>query len=187
MSKGQLPSFTGMGNQALLLVINAVLTLAFMDQLYHHDLPCPLCILQRVGFTLIGLIILLNIRVGAQASHYGFGILFAVIGLTVSLRQVLFHVAPTDLGFGDTLFNIHLYTWAFVGFVSLIISMAVLLIIPDGGTRSRSWFAQLLSVWFVLLLIANLISTLLQCGLGPCADNLVQYEGLMQLRNWISK
>ncbi len=187
MSKVQLPSLTGFGNQALLLVINAVLSLAFIDQLYNHDLPCPLCILQRVGFTLIGLMILLNLRAGAQPAHYGFGILFAVLGLSVSLRQVLLHVAPPDLGYGDTFFHIHFYTWAFVGFVSLIISMAILLILPDGGTRSRHWIAQFLSIWFVLLLLANLISTLLECGLGPCADNPVSYQGIELLRQWLAK
>ena len=185
MSKLQLLTPSGLGNLVLLLIINLVLTLAFVDQLYNHDLPCPLCILQRVSFTLIGLIILLNIRAGARPAHYGFGILFAVLGLAVSLRQVLLHVAPGDLGYGDTFFHIHFYTWAFVGFTSLIISMSLLLIIPDRGTRSRHWFAQILSGWFVLLLIGNLISTLLECGIGPCADNPVRYEGFDFLRRWI--
>lgn len=187
MSKVLLPSLTGLGNQVLLLVVNTVLTLAFIDQFYNHDLPCPLCILQRVGFTLIGLMLLLNLRSGAQPAHYGYGILFAVLGLSVSLRQVLLHVAPTDLGYGDTFFHIHFYTWAFIGFVSLIISMAILLILPDGGTRSRHWFAQFLSIWFVLLLLANLISTLLECGIGPCADNPVGYQGIELLRQWLAK
>jgi disulfide bond formation protein DsbB len=187
MSKVLLPSLTGLGNQVLLLVVNTVLTLAFIDQFYNHDLPCPLCILQRVGFTLIGLMLLLNLRSGAQPAHYGYGILFAVLGLSVSLRQVLLHVAPTDLGYGDTFFHIHFYTWAFIGFVSLIISMAILLILPDGGTRSRHWFAQFLSIWFVLLLLANLISTLLECGIGPCADNPVSYQGIELLRQWLAK
>jgi len=185
MNKLQLPSLSGLGNLVLLLIINLVLTLAFVDQFYNHDLPCPLCILQRVGFTLVGIIILLNIRVGAHPAHYGFGILFAVLGLAVSLRQVLLHVAPTDLGYGDTFFHIHFYTWAFVGFTSLIISMAILLIIPDGGTRSRHWLAQTLAGWFVVLLIGNLLSTLLQCGIGPCADNPIRYDGFDLLRRWI--
>jgi len=187
MSKLALPSLSGIGNITLLLVINLVLTLAFMDQFYNHDLPCPLCILQRMGFTLIGLMFLLNIRSGAHPAHYGFAILFCVLGLSVSLRQVLLHVAPGDLGYGDTFFRIHFYSWAFVGFVSLLVSIAVLLIIPDQGTRSRHWFAQFVCIWFVLLLIGNLISTLSVCGLGACADNPQSYQGIDQLRQWLLK
>lgn len=187
MSKLTLPSLTGLGNISLLFIINLVLSLAFLDQLFNHDLPCPLCILQRMGFILIGLMFLLNIRSGAQPAHYGFAILFAILGLSVSLRQVLLHVAPDDLGFGDTFFRIHFYTWAFVGFISLLISIGILLIIPDRGTRSRHWFTQFVCLWFMILLVGNLISTLSICGLGPCADNPLQYEGIVQLRHWLAK
>ena len=152
MSKLTLPSLSGLGNIVLLLIINLVLTLAFLDQFINHDLPCPLCILQRMGFTLIGLMFLLNIRSGAQPAHYGFAILFTILGLSVSLRQVLLHV-----------------------------------IIPDRGTRSRHWFAQFVCIWFILLLIGNLLSTLSICGLGACADNPLRYEGIEQVRQWLTK
>lgn len=187
MSKFGWPSLSGLGNLLLLLVINLVLTLAFLDQFINHDLPCPLCILQRMGFILIGLIFLLNIRSGAQPAHYGWAILFAILGLSVSLRQVLLHVAPDDLGYGDTFFHLHFYTWAFVGFTGLLISIAILLIIPDRGTRSRHWIAQVISLWFILLVIGNVISTLAICGLGACADNPLRYEGIDQLRNWLTQ
>jgi hypothetical protein len=140
-----------------------------------------------MGFTLIGLMFLLNIRSGSQPGHYGFAILFAILGLSVSLRQVLLHVAPSDLGYGDTFFHLHFYTWAFVGFVSLMISIAILLIIPDRGTRSRHWLAQFVCVWFILLLVGNLLSTLSICGLGACADNPMNYAGIEQLRQWLAK
>jgi hypothetical protein len=109
------------------------------------------------------------------------------LGLSVSLRQVLLHVAPSDLGYGDTFFHLHFYTWAFVGFVSLMISIAILLIIPDRGTRSRHWLAQFVCVWFILLLVGNLLSTLSICGLGACADNPLNYAGIEQLRQWLAK
>ena len=186
MSQFTLPSLSGLGNLLILFIINLVLTLAFLDQFYNHDLPCPLCILQRVGFTLIGLMYLLNIRAGAQPAHYGFAVLFAVLGLSVSLRQVLLHVAPDDLGYGDTFFHLHFYTWAFVGFLGLMMSTAILLIIPEWGTRSRHWLAQLMCIWFMLLLVGNLLSTLAICGIGACADNPLHYDGIRQLRQWLS-
>jgi len=33
-----------------LIAIDTVLALAFIDQLWFRDLPCPLCILQRAAF-----------------------------------------------------------------------------------------------------------------------------------------
>ena len=48
--------------------------------------------------------------------------------------------------------------------------------------RSRSWFSNFLVVIFILLVFANLISTLAECGLGPCADNPVNYDGWTLLR-----
>jgi hypothetical protein len=63
--------------------------------------------------------LILNIRFGAHGAHYGWGILGAVAGMAVSLRQILLHVMPGDTGFGNTFLELHFYTWAFVGFFFL--------------------------------------------------------------------
>jgi hypothetical protein len=48
--------------------------------------------------------------------------------------------------------------------------------------RSRSLLANTLIILFIVLVFANLASTLLECGIGPCADDPVQYEGWIWLR-----
>ena len=50
-----------------LIAVDTVLALAFIDQLWFRDLPCPLCILQRAGFTAAGFGLALNLLFGPQA------------------------------------------------------------------------------------------------------------------------
>ena len=54
-------SFAGLGNLLALLAVNGSLSYAFFDQLYFGELPCPLCLLQRVAYVLIGIALVLNI------------------------------------------------------------------------------------------------------------------------------
>ena len=57
--------------------------------------------------------------------------------------------------------------------------------LPNREVRNHSWFAKALVIWFIFLVLANLISTLLECGIGPCADDPMRYEGWMWLRQRI--
>ena len=70
MSKHSLPSLAALGNQLALLAVVGMLSYAFVDQLYFGELPCPLCLMQRVGFVIIGFALVLNIRCGAYSAHY---------------------------------------------------------------------------------------------------------------------
>jgi hypothetical protein len=131
---------------------------------------------------IIGFALVLNIRCGAYSAHYGWGISGGLVGMTVSLRQILLHVLPGDKGFGTTFLELHFYTWAFVGYIGLIAGLAILLMLPNREVRSRSLLANTLVILFIILVFANLASTLLQCDLGPCADDPVKYEGWLWLR-----
>lgn len=44
-----------------LWALEAVLIYALYDQLFTHDLPCPLCLLQRVGFAACMIALLLSV------------------------------------------------------------------------------------------------------------------------------
>jgi len=182
VSKSSLPSLSSLGNQLVLAAIIGMLSYAFFDQLYFGELPCPLCLMQRIGFVIIGFVLVLNIRCGAHITHYGWGIIGGLVGMTVSLRQVLLHILPGDKGFGTTFLELHFYTWAFVGYLGLIAALAILLMLPNREVRSRSPFANALVILFIFIVFANLASTLLECGLGPCADDPVKYEGWLWLR-----
>ena len=89
----------------------------------------------------------------------------------------------SDKGYGSTFLELHFYTWAFVGYIGLLAGFAILLMLPNRDVRSRSWFANTLVIVFILLVLGNLVSTLLECGIGPCADDPVRYDGWLWLRS----
>lgn len=170
-------------NALALYGIGLVLTAAFAAQFLLHELPCPLCLLQRVLFALLAVGPILNVRFGPRPSHYALSLLTAVAGAVVSTRQILLHILPGDAGYGSALLGYHYYTWALIGFVAAIALLAAILLFDsqfddDGATQTvaAGGFAQA-AVWLVIGLAAlNVISTLLECGFGACVDNPTVYE-----------
>jgi disulfide bond formation protein DsbB len=169
-------------NAVALYGIALVLAVAFAAQLLLRELPCPLCLLQRILFALLAIGPILNVRFGPRPSHYALSLLTAVAGAMVSTRQILLHILPGDAGYGSALLGYHYYTWALIGFVAAIVLLAAILLFDrqfdDGVAQASSagGFAQA-AVWLVIALTAlNVVSSLLECGFGACADNPVVYE-----------
>jgi disulfide bond formation protein DsbB len=175
--------------RSLALTLNAlgvcavalVLAIAFAAQLLLHELPCPLCLLQRIQFAMLAVGPILNLRFGPRPSHYAVSLFTAIAGAAFASRQVLLHIMPEDLGYGSALLGYHYYTWAFIGFAVAIIALAAMLLFDgqfgdDGKPRSAGAFAHA-AVWLVVALTAlNVVSTLLECGFGACPDNPIAYE-----------
>ncbi len=161
----------------------AVLAAAFAAQLLLNELPCPLCLLQRIMFAMLAIGPILNIRHGPRPSHYAVSLLAACAGAVFAARQILLHIMPGDPGYGSALMGLHYYTWALIGFGVAIVLIAGILLFddqfkPDGAPVSPSAgaFARM-AVWLVIVLTAaNVVSTLLECGFGACADNPTVYE-----------
>jgi disulfide bond formation protein DsbB len=168
-------------NAVSLYAVALVLGAAFAAQFMLHELPCPLCLLQRILFALLAIGPILNIRFGPRPSHYAMSLLSAVTGAVASTRQVLLHIG--DTGYGSALLGYHYYSWALIGFVAAIVLLAAILLFDrqfaDDGTAlpaDGGAFAQT-AVWLVIALTAaNVATTLLECGFGACADNPVVYE-----------
>jgi disulfide bond formation protein DsbB len=167
-------------NTLALAGICAILGLAFLWQIAYRELPCPLCLLQRVAFVLVGMGLLLNVRFGPSPLHYGIILLSALGGAFVAGRQVLLHIAPGDPGYGSAFIGMHFYTWAFIAFVVIMVWVGLMLIVDRHATDQPSAmpfdsFTGFLLWLFFLLVVGNVASTLLECGFGPCADNPVAY------------
>jgi disulfide bond formation protein DsbB len=164
-----------------LSAITAVLLVAFADQLVLHDLPCPLCILQRAGFVVAGFGLALNLRFGPRASHHAVTILGAVAGGMIALRQILIHIVPGSGAYGSALFGLHFYTWAFVVFTLIVLGTAAMLLFDrqfvEGGRSVERLGGLSLAAFalFALLVLGNGISTVLECSAGLCPDNPTDY------------
>jgi disulfide bond formation protein DsbB len=165
-----------------LYAVALVLAAAFTAQLLLHELPCPLCLLQRLQFTVLAIGPILNIRWGPRPSHYALSLLAAAVGMVFSTRQVLLHIMPGDAGYGTALLGYHYYTLALIGFAAAIVLLAAMLLFdrqfePDGATPPVANTFARTAVWLVIGLTAlNVVSTLLECGFGACAENPVVYE-----------
>ena len=124
-----------------LYAIAAVLAAAFAAQLMLHELPCPLCLLQRIQFAMLAIGPILNIRHGPRPSHYAVSLFAAIAGAAFATRQVLLHIMPGDPGYGSALLGFHYYTWALIGFCVAIVAIAAILLFdrqfkPDDTTRA---------------------------------------------------
>ncbi|MGH7186059.1 MAG: disulfide bond formation protein B, partial [Pseudomonadota bacterium] len=91
------------------------------------------------------------------------------------------HIVPGTGSYGNAIFGLHLYTWAFIAFALMVIGCAVLLLDDRQFARPEPWSSRMnvlpltAFVVFAVLAVGNVISTLLICGRGFCPDNPTQY------------
>src|SRR3990167_6458606 len=99
-------------NALMAIIISFVLLGAFGLQAFLHEIPCPLCLIQRLGMIAVATGALLNVRFGIRKLHYGISLLAALLGGFASLRQLLLHVCGLIPTFGQPFWGLSLYTWA---------------------------------------------------------------------------
>lgn len=160
-------------NALLVVILSIVLLSAFGVQFIFHEEPCPLCMLQRLGMIGVATGALLNLRFGVQMSHYGLALLSALMGGFVALRQISLHVCPGFPEFGFPVLGLSLYTWSFIVFVCSVLMIALLLFLynpTESGQELKpmnGWSIFALTL-ILLIALANIVTTYLQCGFGPC-------------------
>ena len=162
-------------NALIIIIISGILLSAYGVQFLWHEQPCPLCLLQRIGMISVAAAAFLNIRFGVKMSHYGLALLSALYGGFVALRQISLHVCPGFPEFGLPVLGLSLYTWSFIVFVCVVLAVALLLFLynPDEERQappSLNTWSKLAYGLIITVAVANIISTLFQCGLGPCVD-----------------
>jgi disulfide bond formation protein DsbB len=168
-------------NVVALYAVLAVLAAAFFFQLIRNELPCPLCLLQRIAFTLVAAGLVLNLKFGPRAQGYGLILLAAAFGFVAAVRQVLLHIAPGDPGYGSPVLGLHYYTWAAIIFAVAIVATAVVLLfdrtLRADDTPRRLGAAATAAIWLALAVtVAEAGSALVECGFAECPDNPVAYE-----------
>ena len=186
------------------LGISGVLLGAFWIQFVGGEYPCPLCLLQRMAMILaaIGSIFVIThghyVRIqgfSVMGLGYGMSLLAAVVGMSVSARQILLHIAPGEQGYGDPVFGLHLYTWALIVFVVVIIVSGLMLIFgrepvlhcpvchdtePAASAIPHrpklGWYSWCTYWLFGVVILANAASALAEAGLNAyLPDNPTSY------------
>jgi disulfide bond formation protein DsbB len=162
---------------AMLFVLAAILTAAMVMQYAFNEIPCPLCLLQRVAMfgSCFGLI--LQLRAGNSERGTGIALIFAVLLLVIAVRQTLLDIYPRPGHdyIGSTVLGLHLPVWSVVIAVALLLGLAARLALFGGGhdraageAALRRSLVQPLAIYVVVICAINFLSVLAQCGLDQC-------------------
>lgn len=166
-----------------IFVVILLMGAAYFMQFFYHELPCPLCLLQRIGFLGIAFGLVLNISNGVKPLHYGISMLSSLFTMIVAVRQIFLHIIPGSGSYGPPIFGLHLYTWSFIAAAFFMFLNILLIVFSEPLSRfhlyHRQGIAVLKHVAFGFLLavaIANTVTTFMECGFGQCPDNPVKYK-----------
>jgi disulfide bond formation protein DsbB len=159
-------------------VIAAILTAAMAMQYAYGELPCPLCLLQRVAMLGVCFGLMQNFRSGFSDRNLGYSLLFSVFLLVVAVRQTLLDIYPRPghAYVGSAVLGLHMPVWSIVIALALITAFAIKLCVigtEDGARPSqpRSLLgraATVLSLYVIVIALVNFGSVVVQCGLGQC-------------------
>jgi disulfide bond formation protein DsbB len=176
-------------NALFVLVVCGILLGAFGVQFVAGELPCPLCLLQRLAMLGVGFGAMLNVVYGSRPRHYGVALASAIFGGIVAGRHILLHILPGSEPYGSAFYGLHLYTWSFLAFVGTGMVLSVMLMFDkpsveatDGSRTELGLLAKLALSLLIAIAAANFIGALLLCGLGTCPSDPQHYELLTWLR-----
>ena len=164
----------------VVLGIAGILTAAMTLQYANHELPCPLCLLERAALFGVCFGVLQNFRYGFSYRNTGYSLLFTVLLLVISVRQSLLDIYPRPghAYIGSAIFGIHMPVWSIIIALTLLTAYAVKLAILGGDeflrdARIGSYprikrLTEIIGLYVIALLAINFVSVVLQCGLGEC-------------------
>jgi len=162
----------------MMAAIAGVLTAALFMQYGRGELPCPLCLLQRVAMLGVCFGLMQNFRSGFSDRNLGYSLLFSVFLLIVAVRQTLLDIYPRPGHeyVGSAVLGLHMPVWSVLIAVVLIAAFALKLCIvgsedgakppPAGSLVGR--MATALTLYLIAIALVNFGSVVVQCGLGEC-------------------
>src|SRR5258705_12160971 len=102
-------------NALSLYAVALVLAAAYAAQFILHELPCPLCLLQRILFSTLAVGPILNIRFRPRPSHYAMLLPAAGARAVPSTPPVLVHIIARFAGYGSAPLAHHYFNLALNG------------------------------------------------------------------------
>lgn len=162
----------------MMAAIAGILTAAMVMQYAFGELPCPLCLLQRVAMLGVCFGLMQNFRNGFSDRNLGYSLLFSVFLLIVAVRQTLLDIYPRPghAYIGSAVLGLHMPVWSILIATALITAFALKLCVigTEDGARPptrRSVLGRLgiiLSLYVIAIALINFGSVVVQCGLGEC-------------------
>ncbi len=169
-------------NAAGALGLTLVVAGAYTFQFVLGEIPCPLCLFQRIAMLMTAFGLLLNVKFGVRPAHYGIAILAAIAGILIAGRQVLLHIVPVpsgSTGYGSPIAGLHLYTWALLIFAATILVIAFMLLQRRSFEEKHEYrlttFQKGVFFAAILLALGNIGTTFVECGVKGCPDDPTGY------------
>jgi disulfide bond formation protein DsbB len=162
---------------AMLLVLAAILTAAMVMQYADGEIPCPLCLLQRVAMFGCCFGLALQLRSGTSERGSGITLIFAILLLVISVRQTLLDLFPRPGHeyVGSAVFGVHMPVWSVFIAVALLLGFAIRFALfgaprsgpePAGSPIAR--MAHGLLIYVAVICAINFVSVIVQCGIDQC-------------------
>lgn len=192
MSRDELsPELARALNFVGMMAMIAILLGAYGYQFWYRELPCTLCLLQRVAMMAVALGAAMNVMLGPDPRHYGICIVSSVFGAAVSVRQSLLHINPffdsrvskptlsptSNPPFGHAVLGFDLYIWGVLIFGAVILAAGLALLFRDQFKQvleQPRWLRRLADIGVGILFVVAAIETLttfLECGFGDCPND----------------
>ncbi|MEO8206272.1 MAG: disulfide bond formation protein B [Chthoniobacterales bacterium] len=175
-----------------IVTVCVILSGSLVFEFILHEMPCPLCVLQRLCFLLacVGPILILRARDVEIESHktydarcFALTMFASLVGSLVSVRHILLHIVPPDAGYGPAVLGLHLYTWALLIFGFLLTSSAagVMFLVTEPRQISQPLVRGTL-FWLLTLAVLVILATIAIGGFHALMpDDPARYELLRQL------
>lgn len=165
---------------AMAAVIAGILTAAFVMQFVYGELPCPLCLLQRIAMFGIAFGAMLNFKDRFSYQNSGIALLFAVFLLIVAVRQTLLDIYPRPGHeyIGTAVLGLHMPVWSIIVAAAALLAYALkltalggepsLALTPPEAFPALNTIAKVVGAYLIALCVANFASVIVQCGLSEC-------------------
>lgn len=167
------------------LICVALLGYALYEELYQNQMPCYLCVMQRVAFVWMGLFFLIGglhaPRAGGRRAYVVLVLVGVAFGIAMSARQLWLQSLPADqvpacgASFGTLVAMLQQGSMPWVRFVAVVLH-------GDGNCATVTWKFLGLSmagwtlVWYVVLGIWALLPR-------PRGNKLIGRRPLRAMRN----
>lgn len=174
-----------------MMALIGILLGAYIYQFSYRELPCTLCLLQRLAVVAVAFGAAMNLMLGPDPRHYGVCLVSALFGLGVSIRQTLLHINPyfdretgqptleatANPAFGQAAMGLDLYVWGVVVFATVILASGIVLLFRgqfEPVRQEPQWLSRLAAIGIGILFIMAALETVtvfLECGLGDCPND----------------
>ncbi len=163
---------------SMLLTLAGILTFAQILQFAGGEIPCPLCLLQRVAMLGVCFGLIRDLRDQPLIHNAGLSMIFAMLLLVISVRQTLLDIYPRrgHEYIGSAIFGIHMPVWSVLIAAALLLAFALKFTVLGGGEKltplkkfpALAGAAKLLSLYVITLCVLNFVSVVVQCGADAC-------------------